>query len=71
MASSEFNVMQEERCVNLRWKGLYIDPQADLALEQGDERIFWCVKTQRNLGPDGNLVDSYECSPGRSCYKPL
>jgi hypothetical protein len=66
-----FDVLQEERCVNLRWKGLYIDPDSDYAIQQGDERIFWCSKTQLNLGPDGKIVDAYECSPGRSCYQPL
>ena len=71
MASPAFNVMQEERCENLRWKGLYIDAESDSAVQRGDERIFWCVKTQFNLGPDGKLVDNYECSPGRGCYKAL
>lgn len=71
MANSAFNILREERCENLRWKGLYIGEESDPAIQQGDERIFWCVKTQLELGPDGKLVDNYECSPGRSCYKPL
>jgi hypothetical protein len=71
MANPGFNILAEERCQNLRWKGLYIDEQSDPAIQQGDERLFWCVKTQLNLGPDGKLVDNYECSPGRDCYKAL
>lgn len=71
MASPGFNIIAEERCQNLRWKGLFIDEFSDQAIQQGDERIFWCVKTQLNLGPDGKLVDGYECSACRSCYKPL
>ena len=71
MENSALNVIREERCVNLRWKGLFIDEASDPAIQGGDERIFWCLKTQLNLGPDGQLVDCYECSPGRNCYKPL
>jgi hypothetical protein len=71
MASSGFNILKEERCTNIRWKGLYVDEEADPAIQEGDERIFWCLKTQLNLGPDGKLVDGYECSPGRTCYKAL
>lgn len=71
MANPAFNVMREERCEHLRWKGLYIDETNDSAVQRGDERIFWCLKTQLGLGPDGKLVDSYECSPGRTCYRAL
>lgn len=71
MANSAFNVIREERCENLRWKGLYIDEDSDPAIQHGDDRIFWCVKTQLGLGPDGKLVDCYECSAGRGCYKAL
>ena len=71
MENSALNIMREERCVNLRWKGLFIDETSDPAIQGGDERIFWCLKTQLNLGPDGQLVDCYECSPCRNCYKPL
>ncbi len=67
MDQPEFNVLPSERCDNLRWKGLYIDDQAST---DGDH-IFWCLKTQLGLGPDGNLVDKYECNPGRACYRPL
>ncbi len=71
MENSGFNIIREERCENLRWKGLFIDEYSDPSIQQGDERIFWCLKTQLNLGPDGKLVDSYECSAGRGCYKAL
>jgi hypothetical protein len=71
MANPALNILREERCEYLRWKGLYIDEAYDPAIQQGDERIFWCLKTQINIGPDGQLVDNYECSPGRACYRPL
>ncbi len=71
MADFRPNVDQEERCVNLRWIGVYNDSLCDAETQRGDERNFWCLKTQINLGPDGKLVDTYECSPARGCYKQL
>jgi hypothetical protein len=71
MTNSALNVIQQERCENLRWKELFMDQNSDPAPANGAERLFWCLKTQINLGPDGKFVDCYECSPGRSCYKPL
>ncbi len=66
MAKPEFKVL-EQRCQNLRWKGLLIDPEANPA---GAEHL-WCVKSQHALGPDGKLVDRYECNPARGCYQAL
>ncbi len=54
---------------NLRWKGLFVDAERDTPT--GSDHIFWCLKTQIVLGPDGQLVDKYECNPGRSCYRAL
>jgi|YelNatPaOPRAMG01_1025707.scaffolds.fasta_scaffold290642_2 hypothetical protein len=71
MANLEPNIQHTERCENLRWKELFIDPSSDPNPPNGEERLFWCLKTQINLGPDGKFVDCYECSPGRSCYQPL
>lgn len=56
-----------DRCENLRWKNLFIDDQA----VPGPDTSFWCLKTQFALGPDGETVGKYECSPGRSCYRGL
>jgi hypothetical protein len=58
-----------DRCENLRWKGLFVDPNQD-APDSGDH-IYWCLKTQLALGPDGKLVDKYECNPARGCYRAL
>jgi len=71
MGNPALNIIREERCEHLRWKGLYIDATSAPDVQNGDERIFWCLKTQLNLGPDGKLVDNYECSPARGCYRAL
>lgn len=28
---------------------------------------FWCARTQRPYGPDGELVEPERCRPGRAC----
>jgi hypothetical protein len=61
-----FPVAAAERCEDLRWKGLFIGGDAPAA-----DSICWCLKTQIGLGPDGKLVDRYECNPARPCYRPL
>jgi hypothetical protein len=60
-----------DRCENLRWKGLYVSGEEGQSLSGSGDRLFWCVKTQTCLGPDGKLVDDYECSPARACYRAL
>jgi hypothetical protein len=65
-----FNIIDDDRCENLRWKGLYLETQPIPGVPQADH-IYWCLKTQINLGPDGNLVDQYECNPARPCYRAL
>jgi hypothetical protein len=60
-----------DRCENLRWKGLYVTGEEGQSISGSGDRLFWCVKTQTCLGPDGKLVDDYECSPARSCYRAL
>lgn len=69
MDKPRLTVIGTDRCDNLRWKGIYIDPQQAETGSGG--HIFWCLQTQIGIGPDGKLVDKYECNPGRSCYKPL
>lgn len=64
-----FHVIGGDRCESLRWKGLFVDAERDTPT--GSDHIFWCLKTQIVLGPDGKLVDKYECNAARSCYKAL
>jgi len=68
---SSLTRIDDDRCDNLRWKGLYIDAEWDETVPHSGDRLFWCHKTQQCLGPDGKLVDDYECNPARGCYKPF
>ncbi len=71
MQTPEIRVLNEQRCTNLRWKGLYIGVEPDTSVGQGGDRHFWCQHTYICLGPDGNVVDDQECDPSRSCYEAL
>jgi hypothetical protein len=59
------------RCEKLRWKGLFIEAAEDPSIQPNNERSFWCQHTWNCLGPDGKLVDEFECSPARPCYEQL
>lgn len=61
----------DDRCDNLRWKAMYVEAERTDAAPHSGDRLFWCHKTQQCLGPDGKLVDDYECNPARPCYKPF
>ena len=37
--------------------------------DSSDTRIFFCVRTQEALGPDGRAVSARACASGRSCYR--
>jgi len=60
------------RCGFIRWKGLFIDVQADTSgSSQGGDHIYWCLLTQNCLGPDGQIVDEQTCNAFRSCYQEM
>jgi hypothetical protein len=59
------------RCANLRWKGLYIDTLYDPENDYSNDSAMWCLKTDKCIGPDGKVVDDFECSPARTCYVQL
>ena len=69
--AERFNTNHPELCHCLRWKGMFIDAEWDPTVPHGNDRLFWCHKTQICLGPDGKSVDEYECNEARGCYKPL
>jgi hypothetical protein len=62
----EMNPIAGGRCDNLRWKGLLLGEETPHA-----DSICWCLKTQIGIGPDGQLVDRYECNPARLCFRAL
>lgn len=63
--------IDDDRCANLRWKGMYIEAEWTPGVPHGNDRAFWCVKTQICLGPDGKICDDYECNETRRCYEAL
>jgi hypothetical protein len=71
MERSSLTVIDDDRCQNLRWKGLYVDAPWDPTVQHGNDRAFWCHRTQTVLGPDSRPVDDYECNPFRKCYEEM
>jgi hypothetical protein len=71
MEYSSNTPIDEDRCDLLRWKGMYIEVEWDPKVPHSGDRLFWCHKTQQCVGPDGKIVDDYECNETRVCYKAL
>jgi hypothetical protein len=63
--------IDDDRCQNLRWKGLYLSAEWDYSVSGSGDRLYWCHRTQQCLGPDGKVVDDYECNETRACYRAL
>jgi hypothetical protein len=63
--------IDDDRCGDLRWKGLYIATEWDPSMPHSGDRAFWCHKTQQCIGPDGKIADDYECNETRKCYQAL
>lgn len=60
-------------CRELRTKRYYfLDGMAteESQLLDGSNRC-WCGRTMQAYGPDGEMVYTADCKPGRSCYKSL
>jgi hypothetical protein len=58
-------------CRSLRHKLMYVDARQaspGLADDSSDTRVFFCVRTQDALGPDGGAVSPRECTASRTCY---
>ena len=68
---SSLTRIDDDRCDNLRWKGMYVEAEWDPSVPHSGDGLFWCHKTQQCVGPDGKPVDDYECNPARKCYKPF
>lgn len=69
MEYSGTSKIDDDRCQNLRWKGMYIQTEWDPSMPHSGDRLFWCHHTQQCLGPDGKIADDYECNETRSCYR--
>lgn len=59
------------RCGKLRWKGLFIETEPSTEVQPSNDRAFWCQHTFKPIGPDGKVVDEFECHAARSCYEEL
>ena len=53
---SSLTRLDDDRCDNLRWKGMYVEAEWDTSVPHSGDRLFWCHKTQQCVGPDGKLV---------------
>jgi len=67
------NIIHGVHCLNLRHKGMYItsapDPDEFKFYDKYDGSAYWCVETQRGLGPDLKPVHPSCCSGERDCCK--
>ena len=70
--NSQFRPVQlKVSCMNIRHKLMYCDDRHStpgLVDDTSSTRVFFCVKTQEVLGPDGAAVHPSDCKAGRSCY---
>lgn len=71
MEQSSLARIDEDRCRDLRWKGMYVATVVDPNVGHSNDGLFWCHRTSYCVGPDNKLVDDYECNETRPCYKAL
>lgn len=67
----EIDKVGEVRCEKLRWKGMFTDSPRDPSIQPCNDRSFWCQHTYTCLGPDGKVVNEFECNAARKCYEEL
>ena len=60
-----------DRCVKLRWKGLYVEAECDPENDVSHDTALWCQHTYKCVGPDGAAVEAKECAAGRECFEKL
>lgn len=61
-------------CLSLRHKLMYVDDRQKLpgmVDSESSTRIYFCTKTQEQLGPDDAPVNPQACSPERACHRCL
>lgn len=61
--------LRQDTCTCLRWKGMYIDAEPDVAVPNTSDGLYWCVHTMTVLGPDGKVADREACTVGRGCFE--
>ena len=59
------------QCGHLRHKGMYVvsdvTPEPGGFVDHIEATAFWCVRTQKAFGPDGQPVSAQACAAGREC----
>jgi len=63
--SDRFNTSHPDLCPALRWKAQFILAEADPTVPHSNEGLFWCIRTQTCIGPDGKLAEPGNCSSSR------
>ena len=67
--AERFSTDRPDLCDCLRWKGQFILSAPDPHVQPSNDGLFWCLFTQKCLGPDGKLAEPGTCSsPDRKCY---
>jgi hypothetical protein len=68
----EFETVQlQVSCRHIRHKMMYVDERhavPGMVDDSSDTRVFFCIRSQDALGPDGEPVSPDDCRPGRGCY---
>ena len=69
--NTEKDLNLKTACQSIRHKLMYVDDRhatPGMVDDSSDTRIFFCVKTQDSLGPDGEAVSQTDCKKNRSCF---
>ena len=67
--SVRFDIAHPDLCPALRWKGMFIDAEADPSVPPCNDGLYWCMHTQTCIGPDGKLAEPGNCNqPFRTCH---
>lgn len=64
-------VMLRVACMSLRHKLMYVDDRQSvpgMVDAESSTRIYFCNKTQEQLGPDDAPVNPVGCCAARACY---
>ena len=56
-------------CRCLRTKGMFIPVDRDPEVPDPSDRIYWCLHTMNQLGPDGEVAEPAACTSGRGCFR--
>jgi hypothetical protein len=65
-----FDTQNPDLCHCLRWKRQFFTAEPDPTVPASNDGLYWCMHTQKCVGPDGQVAEPGNCSSrGRSCYE--